>query len=228
MEKDHVFCRISTVFNGINYLTWAHKMKSFLIGFKRLVNPTLQPIWTQLDQAKISVNHLRLIKVLMGPHPEYESIRAALLHRGPLPSLNTAIQEILFEEKRLGIASSRQSEDSACKQSFSCKKQSVFSRLSTESEYHALVDATSKLLWLCWLLADMGVSQLSTTILHCDNHSAIQIARNDVFHEGTKHIKNDCHFVRHHLQSKALLLQAISTTEQPANIFTKALSSSIG
>uniref|UniRef100_A0A9I9E769 DUF4219 domain-containing protein n=1 Tax=Cucumis melo TaxID=3656 RepID=A0A9I9E769_CUCME len=59
----------------------------------------LQPIWTQLDQATISKDHLRLIKVLRGLRPEYESIRAALLHRSPLPSLGVAIQEILFEEK---------------------------------------------------------------------------------------------------------------------------------
>ncbi|XP_050938612.1 uncharacterized protein LOC127148571 [Cucumis melo] len=63
----------------------------------------LQPIWTQLDQAKISQDHLRLIKVLMGFRSEYESVRAALLHRSPLPLLDAAIQEILFEEKRLGI-----------------------------------------------------------------------------------------------------------------------------
>ncbi|XP_031739694.1 uncharacterized protein LOC105434738 [Cucumis sativus] len=67
---------------------------------------TLQPIWTQLDQAKINPEHIRLIKVLMGLRPEYESVRAALLHRNPLPSLDAAIQEILFEENRLGIVSS--------------------------------------------------------------------------------------------------------------------------
>ncbi|KAL0549030.1 hypothetical protein IC582_013510 [Cucumis melo] len=66
---------------------------------------TLQPIWTQLDQTKINPDHIRLIKVLMGLRPEYESVRAALLHRNPLPSLDAAVQEILFEEKRLGIVS---------------------------------------------------------------------------------------------------------------------------
>ncbi|KAL4035954.1 hypothetical protein IC575_004668 [Cucumis melo] len=105
------------------------------------------------------------------------------------------------------------------------KKQSVVSRSSTESEYRALADATSELLWLRWLLTDMGAPQTSPTILHCDNCSAIQIAHNDVFHERTKHIENDCHFVRHHLQSNTLHLQPISTTDQPADIFTKALHS---
>lgn len=62
----------------------------------------LQHIWTQLDQAKISEHHLRLIKVLMGLRLEFE-YRVALLHRNSLPSLDATIQEILFEKKRLGI-----------------------------------------------------------------------------------------------------------------------------
>ncbi|TYJ98054.1 Copia protein [Cucumis melo var. makuwa] len=70
----------------------------------------LQPIWTQLDQAKISKDHLRLIKVLMGHRQEYVSVRAGLLHRSPLPSLDAVIQKILFEEKRLGINLSKNSD----------------------------------------------------------------------------------------------------------------------
>ncbi|KAA0052263.1 Retrovirus-related Pol polyprotein from transposon TNT 1-94 [Cucumis melo var. makuwa] len=46
----------------------------------------------------------------MGLRPEYESVKAALLHRSPLPSLDAAIQAILFEEKRLGINLSKHSD----------------------------------------------------------------------------------------------------------------------
>ncbi|KAL4011184.1 hypothetical protein IC575_028233 [Cucumis melo] len=109
--------------------------------------------------------------------------------------------------------------------SWRSKKKGVASRSSTESEYRALADATAELLWLCWLLADMGVLQQGPTFLHCDNRSAIQIAHNDVLHERTKHIENDCHFICPHFLSNTLLLQLVSTTEQPTNIFTKALSS---
>ena len=35
--------------------------------------------------------------------------------------------------------------------------------------------------------------------LLCDNWSGIQIAHNDIFHERSKHIEIDCHFVCHHL-----------------------------
>uniref|UniRef100_A0A2N9J0W4 Reverse transcriptase Ty1/copia-type domain-containing protein n=1 Tax=Fagus sylvatica TaxID=28930 RepID=A0A2N9J0W4_FAGSY len=47
---------------------------------------------------------------------------------------------------------------------------------------------------------DLGVDCSTIVLIHCDNRSAIKIAHNDVFHERTKHIEIDCHFVRHHLQ----------------------------
>jgi hypothetical protein len=83
--------------------------------------------------------------------------------------------------------------------SWRSKKQIVIARSSTEVEYRALVDTTAELLWLQWLLQDMGVSFSSTTPVYCDNMSAIQIAHNGVFHERTKHIEIDCHLVRHYL-----------------------------
>ena len=95
-------------------------------------------------------------------------------------------------------------------------------RSSTEAEYRALADTTSELIWLRWLLKDLGVSTSSATPLYCDNQSAIHITYNDVFHERTKHIKIDCHFIRYHLIHGALKLISISSTNQLANIFTKS------
>ena len=69
-------------------------------------------------------------------------------------------------------------------------------RSSTEAEYRALTDTTFELLWLRWILKDLGVSTSSTTPLYCDNQSVIHIAYNDVFHEWTKHIEIDYHFIR--------------------------------
>ena len=95
-------------------------------------------------------------------------------------------------------------------------------RSSTKAEYRALVDTTSELLWLRWLLKDLDVSTSSATPLYCDNQSAIHIAHNDVFHERTKHIEIDCHFIHCHLVHGALKLISVSSKDQLADIFTKS------
>ncbi|KAL7608574.1 hypothetical protein Lser_V15G11391 [Lactuca serriola] len=106
--------------------------------------------------------------------------------------------------------------------SWRSKKQSLVARSSTEAEYRALADTTQELVWLRWLLSDMGLSLSSPTVIWCDNTSAIQIAYNDVFHERTKHIEIDCHFVRQHVIRNTITLSPSSSTDQPADIFTKA------
>ena len=95
------------------------------------------------------------------------------------------------------------------------------SRSSTKAEYRALVDTTSELLALRWLLEDMGLTHSSLTVMYCDNRSAIHIAHNNVFHECTKHIEIDCQLVRHHLSVGILRLLLVSSSDQTADIFTK-------
>ncbi|KAJ9554225.1 hypothetical protein OSB04_018270 [Centaurea solstitialis] len=48
-------------------------------------------------------NQLHLITILMGLQDKYENVRASLLHRHPLPSLDDAITELLSEETRLQL-----------------------------------------------------------------------------------------------------------------------------
>lgn len=106
--------------------------------------------------------------------------------------------------------------------SWRSKKQTLVSRSSTEAEYRALADTTQELIWLRWLLDDMGVIHSTPTPLCCDNQSAVQIARNDVFHDRTKHIEIDCHFVRQHVVRSSIRLLSVSSSDQTADIFTKA------
>jgi len=55
---------------------------------------------------------------------------------------------------------------------------------------HAAVVVT----WLVRLLSELGVPHLQPVTLHCNNQSALQIARNMMFHERMKHIEIDCPF----------------------------------
>ena len=67
------------------------------------------------------------------------------------------------------------------------------------------------------------MSTSSASPLYCNNQSVIYIAHNDVFHEWTKHIESDCHFIRYHLVHGALQLFSVSSKDQLADMFTKPL-----
>jgi hypothetical protein len=75
------------------------------------------------------------------------------------------------------------------------KKRATISRSSTEAELLALATTTAEIIWLRWLLADLGVS-CDTPPLLCDNMGTIQISHDPVKHELTKHIGVDASFTR--------------------------------
>jgi hypothetical protein len=107
--------------------------------------------------------------------------------------------------------------------SWSSKKQPTVARSSTESEYKALANATAELIWIQSLLKELGVFQPKAPILWCDNIGAVYLTANPVFHGRTKHVEVDFHFVRERVAEKALDVRIISSEDQLADIFTKAL-----
>jgi hypothetical protein len=105
------------------------------------------------------------------------------------------------------------------------KKQTVVARSSAEAEYRAMASTACELIWLKTLLGDLGILCNVPITLHCDNQAAMHIAANPVFHERTKHIEVDCHFVRNQVQSKLLETVYTKSCDQLADIFTKILPS---
>ena len=59
--------------------------------------------------------------------------------------------------------------------------------------------------------------------LFCDNLSAINISKNPIQHSRTKHINIRHHFIRDLVEDKVINLEHVSTDNQLADIFTKAL-----
>ncbi|KAI0495097.1 hypothetical protein KFK09_025244 [Dendrobium nobile] len=97
--------------------------------------------------------------------------------------------------------------------SWSVKKQVTVAKSSTEAEYRSLSAATSDVIWLRRLVAELDHPQHSPTIIHCDNTSAIALAKNPVFHARTKHIEIDHHFIRQHINSGAISITHIASAD---------------
>jgi hypothetical protein len=58
----------------------------------------------------------------------------------------------------------------------------------------------------------------------CDNQSCIKMTENPVFHDKSKNIEIQYHYIRDMVQRGAIKLQYVGTYEQVADVLTKPLS----
>ena len=80
-----------------------------------------------------------------------------------------------------------------------------------------------EIVWIHQLLSEIGFSIKVSAKLWCDNQVALHIASNPVFHERTKHIEVDCHFICEKIQDGLVSTGYVKTREQLGDILTKAV-----
>jgi hypothetical protein len=81
--------------------------------------------------------------------------------------------------------------------------------------------------WLRQLLHELHSPLQRATLVCCDNVSAVYLSTNPVQHQHTKHVEIDLHFVRERVAAGDVRVLSVPTTPQFADIFTKALPSSV-
>lgn len=107
--------------------------------------------------------------------------------------------------------------------SWRSKKQTMVSKSSAEAEYKSMATTTCELTWLLYLLKDLHIAHDKAAFMYCDNQVALHIAVNLVFHELSKLIEADCHIVRNRVLDGTIKTFYVSTRNQLADVFTKAL-----
>jgi len=79
--------------------------------------------------------------------------------------------------------------------SWKTKKQKTMAKSSAEAEYRSMSTTASEIEWLTHLMDDFHIQVHYPITMHCDNKAAEHIAANPVFHDKTKHIRIDYHYI---------------------------------
>ena len=104
------------------------------------------------------------------------------------------------------------------------QKQRCVALSSCEAEFMAATTAACQGIWLQRVLSQIMNIKAGLVVLYIDNKSAIDLAKNPVFHGRSKHIDVRYHFIRDCVEQGLIVIKHVSTSEQRADILTKALS----
>lgn len=103
------------------------------------------------------------------------------------------------------------------------QKQRVVALSSCEAEFMAATAAACQGIWLRNVLCNVTGEKIGPVVLYIDNKSAIDLAKNPVFHGRSKHIDIRFHFIRECVERGEVVVRHVRTDLQRADGLTKAL-----
>nr|GEX57202.1 putative ribonuclease H-like domain-containing protein [Tanacetum cinerariifolium] len=103
------------------------------------------------------------------------------------------------------------------------KKQKVVFLSSAEAEFRGIARGLTKVLWVRRLLTEIGYPPQVASKIMSDNKAAIQISKNPVQHDRTKHVEVDRHFIKEKLEAEIITLPLVRSEDQLADILTKSV-----
>ena len=109
--------------------------------------------------------------------------------------------------------------------SWKSKKQQTVALSTCEAEYMSLAACTQEGKFLKSLINDMLGRSLDDLTLYCDNQGSLELAKNPVHHQRSKHIDIRYHFVRDEVKLGSVKLMYVPSEQNIADIFTKPINS---
>ena len=76
-------------------------------------------------------------------------------------------------------------------------------------------------MWLRNLFGGLFDENIEPTMIRCDNQSFINLSKNIVFHDKSKHIEMKYHFIRYMVQKGIVKLQYIATYVMTKCVYDK-------
>ncbi|GKA34233.1 hypothetical protein Tco_0720662, partial [Tanacetum coccineum] len=104
--------------------------------------------------------------------------------------------------------------------SWQCKKQTIMTNSTTETEYVAAAHCCGQVLWIQNQMMDYGFTFMNTKI-HIDNESTICVVKNPVYHSRTKHIEIRHHFIRDCYEKRLINVLKIHIDSNVVDLLTK-------
>jgi hypothetical protein len=110
-----------------------------------------------------------------------------------------------------------------CPVTWQSVKQHAVALSSCEAEYMDATAMACQAAWLRRLLGELLNKEEETVKLYIDKQSAIQMIKNPVYNECSKHIDTHFHYIRECIEDGKVAVEHIGTTNQLADILTKPL-----
>eukprot|EP00253_Pinus_taeda_P033312 PITA_33312 len=107
--------------------------------------------------------------------------------------------------------------------SWASKKYPIVALSTAKEKYVAATAAACQAVWMRRMLRSLCEEKVKSTVIFCDNSSAIALSKNYVFHKRTKHIDTKFHYIRELVNNGEIVLKHCRTQEQVADILTKPL-----
>ena len=106
---------------------------------------------------------------------------------------------------------------------WSSKRQATVALSTVEAEYVAMSRCAQQMVWMHSWLREVKVDHIIPGVIKGDNQGAIALSKNTKEHGKVKHIDIRHHYIRELVQSGNISFEQVSSSDNLADVFTKAL-----